>query len=1090
MVTRTEVRKESSASDYSAGAALYEQGQIQATQSVDEDDGYQIIMIEGVISEEKGVSHHSSLEVDEDYSEILESNCDCYEYQHSYGLCKHCVALLLYYIDKRDKYALRRNKNKKITHFPVVKKRTTNGFQDLVVHYFKQDTLPMLQDELQGLVKLEPTMNVCYDGVSVKFKIGIQQMYVLKDIHEFVLAMKHASFVRYGQKLEFYHQIEAFTEESKPYIEFMRNEVERLNGQRNPYTYYYSRNTIKQIDLEDDSMEDFVKAVGKQEIMVEVPEEIPRLCHIVQENPARILDMKGTNEGLELRLASLEEYKMLHYSYYLLGSLFYQVPRETNREVEEFLSWMHQNDDKVFIAKEDMALFSRELLPLLEQHFECNKQHFKEEQYLLQPAQFQIYLDEPQRDMITCELFVTYGEERYNVYETNQVEIQQNRDSKKELQVGRSIAGFFNAYEEQTHRMVLSEDEDLIYYFLSEAIPQLQELGEVYISDALKRKKIIDSPKVTVGVSLSGDLLELSLSAGEMPLDQLVAILSKYDAKKHFYRLSNGDFMNVEEDGIAILSELKNGLNLTDTQLRKGMLTLPKYRALYLDAELKNKQSLPVFKNKEFKSLVRNMKTVEDNDFEIPASLETTLREYQKRGYLWIKTLHYNGFGGILADDMGLGKTIQVISFLLSEYLEGKATDNKNCLIVCPASLVYNWRSEIERFAPKLPVTMVVGTAEERKQMIEQISNRDILITSYDLLKRDIDNYKEIRFHSEIIDEAQFIKNHTTLVAKSVKLIQADFKMALTGTPVENRLSELWSIFDYLMPGFLYGYQRFRQELEVPITQNQQTEALNRLQKMIRPFVLRRLKKDVLTDLPDKMEENMYALMEGEQLQLYDAHVQRMKMMLNKQSEQEFAGTRFQVLAELMKLRQLCCDPSLLFENYKAGSAKSDMCIDLIRNAISGGHKILLFSQFTTMLEHLQIAMREEGISYYSLTGATAKEKRAKLVEDFNKDATSVFCISLKAGGTGLNLTSADIVIHYDPWWNIAVQNQATDRAHRIGQTNVVTVYKLIAKGTIEENIVKLQEAKHELAEQVLGGDTLKTPNFTKEELIELLEVH
>ena len=312
---------------------------------------------------------------------------------------------------------------------------------------------------------------------------------------------------------------------------------------------------------------------------------------------------------------------------------------------------------------------------------------------------------------------------------------------------------------------------------------------------------------------------------------------------------------------------------------------------------------------------------------------------------------------------------------------------------------------------------------------------------------------------------------------------------AATGTPVENRLSELWSIFDYLMPGFLYSYSHFREELEVQIVQHESEEASERLRKMIRPFVLRRLKKDVLRDLPDKLEENMYTRLEGEQQKLYDAHVKRMKLLLDKQSEEEFNTSKIVILSELTKLRQICCDPALLFEEYKGESAKLEMCVDLIRNAVENGHKILVFSQFTTMLSRLADRLENEETAYYMLTGSTGKEKRAKLVEEFNKEdnPTAVFLISLKAGGTGLNLTTADIVIHYDPWWNLAVQNQATDRAHRIGQKNVVNVYKLIAKDTIEENIVKLQEKKHALADQILSGEDMGSGSFSREEILELL---
>ena len=553
--------------------------------------------------------------------------------------------------------------------------------------------------------------------------------------------------------------------------------------------------------------------------------------------------------------------------------------------------------------------------------------------------------------------------------------------------------------------------------------------------------------------------------------------------------MKNGDFLAIEDDGIGVLAEVREDLHLTEAGLKKGRLLLPKYRAMYLDAALKNNQLLTVEKNREFKSMVRNMKTIEDSDFEVPETLKSIMRSYQKNGYLWLKTLRENGFGGILADDMGLGKTLQVISLLLTEQQEQKAgiREERCSLIVCPASLVYNWQKEVERFAPSLSTVMILGSATEREDIIKKAKPGQILITSYDLLKRDVDVYKDKIFAVQVIDEAQYIKNAGTQAAKGVKKITAGFKLALTGTPIENRLSELWSIFDYLMPGFLSTYQKFREDMELPISTNQDANKMERLQRMIRPFILRRLKGDVLKDLPEKLEENLFAHLEGEQLSLYDAQVQHMKNMLNDTTEKEFRASKIQILAELTKLRQLCCDPSLLYENYKGDSAKKEMCMDLIENAVNGGHKVLLFSQFTSMLDLLAEELEARGIKYYMLTGAVNKEKRMRMVESFNEDDVPVFCISLKAGGTGLNLTSADIVIHYDPWWNVAVQNQATDRAHRIGQKNVVTVYKLVSQGTIEEKIVDIQERKKQLAEQILEGEGMDSISFTKDELMELL---
>lgn len=614
----------------------------------------------------------------------------------------------------------------------------------------------------------------------------------------------------------------------------------------------------------------------------------------------------------------------------------------------------------------------------------------------------------------------------------------------------------------------------------------MHTLGEVFISEKLKRIQVISKVKVQVGVSLSSNLLQLNISNDYFSKSELAEILSKYEKKKKYYRLKSGEFIRMDEEGMQALYDLKENFQLTDKEWNADTITVPGYRALYLDQRLKG-EGVQVQKNKEFKQLIRNMKTIEDNDFEIPLELEAVLREYQKTGFLWMKTLCKNQFGGILADDMGLGKTLQTITFLLSEFQEA-GEEPRKAIIITPASLVYNWKNEFEKFAPQLNVHTVTGTLKERRALMDTLENQAILITSYQLLYRDEELYEKMSFDYQIIDEAQFIKNQGNQTTKAVKDIQARFRLALTGTPVENKLSELWSIFDYVMPGFLYKYQRFRKEIETPIVKNQNQEIMQRLQKMIQPFVLRRTKKEVLKELPDKIEKCMYAVLEGEQKSLYQAHAQRLQMQLSKQTDEEFQSSQIQILAELTRLRQLCCDPGTFYENYKGGSAKLDLCMQLVENAMESGHKILLFSQFTTMLDKIAQELDKRGIAHYMLTGRTKKLERVEMAEAFNQDDTPIFCISLKAGGTGLNLTGADMVIHFDPWWNAAVETQATDRAHRIGQKQVVTVYKLIASNTLEERIMELQNKKKELASQVLGGEGISRAKFSKEELLSLLE--
>ena len=498
-----------------------------------------------------------------------------------------------------------------------------------------------------------------------------------------------------------------------------------------------------------------------------------------------------------------------------------------------------------------------------------------------------------------------------------------------------------------------------------------------------------------------------------------------------------------------MLAELMKTLQLSPKEFVKGKMHIPAYRTLYLDQMLENSESIYSNRDSHFREIVKGFKTIKDADFEEPESLSGIMRNYQKNGYKWLRTLEAWKFGGILADDMGLGKTLQVIAVLLAAKEEKQSGTS---LVVAPAR------------------------------------NADVLVTSYDLLKRDIDQYDQKEFLYEIIDEAQYIKNHTTAAAKAVKVVNSRIRYALTGTPIENRLSELWSIFDYLMPGFLYGYDTFKKEMETPIVKNGDEAAMARLQKMVSPFILRRLKEDVLKDLPEKLEEIRYVKFEDTQQKLYDAQVLHMKEKLASQDEGEFNKNKLWILAELTKLRQICCSPSLCFENYRGESAKADACMQLIQSAIDGGHRMLLFSQFTSMLAILQDKLEKEGIEYFIITGETSKPKRQELVKKFNAGKTPVFLISLKAGGVGLNLTGADVVIHYDPWWNLAVQNQATDRAHRIGQTKKVTAYKLIARNTIEEKIQKLQETKRDLAEQIIGGEMGQLGSMSREDLLELLE--
>ena len=716
-------------------------------------------------------------------------------------------------------------------------------------------------------------------------------------------------------------------------------------------------------------------------------------------------------------------------------------------------------------------------------------------------ARFEFDSDSP--DELRLRPTLSYGDFTFSPLADEHVPREICRDVPAEFYISRLITRYFSYWEDESGELVIRGDEEALYQVLSEGMPQFQEVGEVWLSESVRHLRVLPPPEVSMGVSLGGGWLDLKIETAGIDPAELLQVLSEYRQKKKYYRMKNGEFLQLSGGGLQALDSLTADLGLTKSEFQAGEAKIPAYRAFYLDS-LSGDGRMKLFQRDEaYGMMVRDLKTAQSVSYAVPAVLEKTLREYQKIGYTWMRTLARYHFGGILADDMGLGKTLQVIALLTAFYqekTEQKAAGNEGSgselplpsLIVCPASLVYNWGQEFARFSPGIRVLLIAGTAKERQEQLEEQMRMEasegaqVIITSYDLLKRDRAAYLGRTFEYEIIDEAQVIKNAKTQGAKAVKEISANARFALTGTPVENRLSELWSIFDFLMPGFLYSYRKFRERYELPIVKNQDPEALTALRRMTGPFVLRRLKKDVLRELPGKEERIVYSAASGRQQKLYTASALKLKEAL---AGGAWSGNgKLEVLSQLMRLRQICCDPALCFEDYTGESAKLETCVSLIASASAAGHKILLFSQFASMLERIRERLLQEGISSHLLVGATPKEERSRMVQAFASDEVPVFLISLKAGGTGLNLTAADIVIHYDPWWNVAAQNQATDRAYRIGQEKPVTVYKLILKDTIEENLLKLQNAKLALAAQVVSEGMVSLGDLSQNELMELFE--
>ena len=555
----------------------------------------------------------------------------------------------------------------------------------------------------------------------------------------------------------------------------------------------------------------------------------------------------------------------------------------------------------------------------------------------------------------------------------------------------------------------------------------------------------------------NSNFLEFTFEVEEVDKAEFADILRAFKEKRKFYKLKNDSFVNFADEKVKDFFTLAETLSL-DNNMDENRIRIHRNRAAFINEAIES-GNMSYIDGKEIVSHISNkLKTIKEVNYSIPAKLNAKLRDYQITGYNWFKTLSHYEFGGILADEMGLGKTIQTITFLLSE-----KENNKKSLIVTPTSLIYNWKSEFENFAPSMRIAVLHGSKEERIEIMENIESYDVILTTYGTLKNDYEWYNDKEFDYCIIDEAQHIKNPQSISSETVKEIKAKVKFALTGTPIENNLLELWSIFDFVMPGYLYNKNRFQERF---IGTREGTVALK---KMIQPFILRRLKKNVMMELPDKIEKKYYVEMNEEQKKVYSSYIADIKEKMN---DKDINKDKITIFSYLTKLRQLCLDPSVIVEGYNGGSSKIDTALSIVCDAIDAERKILLFSQFTSVLENIKKTLKENNIDYYYLDGATKAQERIKLVNDFNsKDDVSVFLISLKAGGTGLNLTSADMVIHFDPWWNPAIEDQATDRAHRFGQKSNVEVIKLIAKGTIEEKIIKLQDDKKEVIGEVMNGD-------------------
>ena len=605
----------------------------------------------------------------------------------------------------------------------------------------------------------------------------------------------------------------------------------------------------------------------------------------------------------------------------------------------------------------------------------------------------------------------------------------------------------------------IGEDED-IYNLLSIRFKELLKEGKVYLTKDFKDIRLIKGKDLEYSFIEEDEGYYFKVKG--FTLKELNSALYDMKNKKGFYKTKNNNYLDLQDKTVIRILNILDSLDISDDNI-----TIDKNNMLYINESLKN-QGTAFDKGEEtIKEIDKGLSNRKQR--EVPDDLNAKLRNYQVEGFNWLNEIANLKVGGILADEMGLGKTIQIIAFLLSQ-------KGKKSIVITPTSLIYNWRDEFNKFAPSLNVGIIHGDKKNRVVMMEK--DFDVIVTTYGLIKNDYEYYKEKEFDFCIIDEAQNIKNSKAQNTKYVKAIKAGCRIALSGTPMENNLMELWSIFDYIMPGYLLSEAKFKEKYL-------KEDMYDELKELIKPFILRRLKKDVIDELPDKIEKKFMVEMEKNQKAVYQSYIKEVRQKLYSGEDNKIT-----VFSYLTKLRQLCLDPSLILDDYVGRSAKIEAALNIVNMAIAENRKVLIFSQFTSVLQKLGSELSEKNIGYLYLDGSTKANKRVEMVKEFNEsEDLKIFLISLKAGGTGLNLTSSDLVLHFDPWWNPAIEDQATDRAHRIGQQNIVEVIKLIAKDSVEENIIRLQEDKRELINKVISGEEIGSNvigKLSRDEIIDL----
>ena len=885
-------------------------------------------------------------------------------------------------------------------------------------------------------ISVRPVINIRDENyISVSLKLGRDKYYAVNSIGRFIKLVETSGRQKYGKSFEFVHDYSAFDSPSQKLIRYLANNT-------NPATY-----NSRQIKL-DENLFEYITKIYKDEVIDFEFGDGEKLALSINLLPIHI-NFKIDKNYLLVPLVEADQDYVIFNKY---------IISKKNRSVDYF-------DEEHSIIDLFSAVVKSEY-PCIDTYVDDFKYNF----ILRSPDKFDIdpsIKDEFEFETLTIKAYFDF-DELNNITVRDEVYLKDIQVDYHEL--NSKLAAQYRKYQSILTALGFKEgllsDDGLIWNFLSSSLESLKQFCEVYLSEDILSKSLSKFNPPTIRINLESNLLDVFMEESLYTDEELYAILDALRKKKKFV-LYKDQVINLEgESSQKFLNNVDNYLlNTKGKKIEERQLPIYyAFKAL--------EDSTGVSLNDRIVNIFTEIKNFKNSSFK-GGSINGELRNYQLEGIKWLDVLYRYGLNGILADDMGLGKTIEIISFLTGENIKD------NVLIVSPKSLIFNWMNEFRKFAPEVKTVPIYGDQKNRKKVISSIKNaeRTIFITGYDSLRRDVDEYEDVEFDTVILDEAQYIKNSRTKKSISVNKLNAKHRFVLTGTPIENSVLDLWSIFNFLMPNYLPSEEVFKHRYETD------ERYISDIKHYTAPFILRRNKKDVLKDLPEKYETIMTFEMGTEQRKVYDAHV-----LLAKKALDNGEGA-FAMLPYFMRLRQICVDPSLFLEGYDGGSGKLEELKEIIADKLADGHRILIFSQFVCALNIVKKYLEREHINHFMITGDTKGEDRVALAEEFNASKRlKIGLISLKAGGTGLNLVGADTVIHLDPWWNIAAENQATDRAHRIGQVRNVEVIKLIALNSIEQRVVELQNIKKDLVDKLIADDDSLITSLSIEDIKFILQ--